>query len=133
LSRVLGHEADVFLGAAGFLCLLAVAIHVAIGGREIARPLLDDENMPRVARRTAYFCWHLVTVLLVGMTAAFVWAAMDPTAWEAAALATVIAIAATALSLTLAIAGEGPASELPQWGLFLMIAGLGWFGLSGLQ
>ncbi len=133
MSRLGDFDADVFLGAASLLCLLTLAIHLAIGGRETARVLLQTTDLPSVTRRTAYYCWHVVTIVLVAMAAAFVWAATDTSAWEAAALAAAISTAGAVLSLILATTGKGPASELPQWSLFSMIAGLGWIGLLGQE
>jgi len=52
--------------------VLAVAmtlVHVVVGGRMIAGPLLASE-LETLPRMTLYLCWHGITIVLTGMAAA---------------------------------------------------------------
>ena len=66
---------------------LTTGVHTVLGGREIARPLIEARGVSRVVRFTHYYCWHLVTAVLALMTAAFAWAAIDPAGRAAGGLA----------------------------------------------
>ncbi|MEO0637088.1 MAG: hypothetical protein AAFY73_10610, partial [Pseudomonadota bacterium] len=72
-------------GLAGFICL----IHIFAGGRESVPPLLssDMESLPKY---TNYYCWHLVSLTLAAMAAAYAFAAAYPSAWELAVAATLL-------------------------------------------
>ena len=67
-----------FLGAAAIAGLTCV-IHVWLGGREVAQPLLASGGLGKVPKFTNYYCWHLVTIVLAGLALAF-----GLVAWHAA-------------------------------------------------
>jgi hypothetical protein len=64
--------------AAGVFSLLTCLIHLFVGGRFIARPLLDATDLRRFPKVTAYYAWHLVTVMLLAMSCGFSLAAAVP-------------------------------------------------------
>ncbi|MEM7076554.1 MAG: hypothetical protein AAF484_15795 [Pseudomonadota bacterium] len=120
--------APVFFAAAGALAAIWLAVHTVVGGREIARPLIEAVDLPAVVRHTHYLCWHFTTVTIACMAGLF-------------GIATVTGIAAYAMAATLLAAGFfgvgvglvvalGEAhARLPQGWLFLPVAGLGLAGL----
>lgn len=55
--------------AAAVLALAWFAIHLVLGGREVARPLRDDRSLPETARAVAWICWHFMSVTLLAMGA----------------------------------------------------------------
>jgi hypothetical protein len=114
-----------FLSAAA-ASLLTCVVHVWLGGRDIARPLLDSP-LPIVPKWTMYYCWHIVSFVLAAMAAGFAIAALDPARRDLALAATVAASGCLGLNLSL-IAWRGP-WRFPQWALFLPIALLGARGL----
>lgn len=112
--------------------LLAAAIcliHVLLGGREIARPLLAAEGLRSVPKYTSYYCWHLVTIMLAGMSLAFFLAAMPGGARAPASFATVGALAFAVLCLAINARFGLRAWRHPQWALFLPLAATGAAGL----
>lgn len=110
--------------AAGALTAFTLAVHVVLGGRDTARPLLDTDGLTEVAKATAYFCWHLVTLTLAGMAAAFVWHGVAG-APSALVLVTVLAGFFAALSLGLSMKFGRNVLLLPAWTLFAPVAMFG--------
>ena len=117
-------------GLAAALSVLTWGVHTFVGGREVARPLLESSRSPG-PRFTAYYCWHLVTIVLAGMAAAFAIAAWLPGERSLAIAATVLAALFAAWSIALVVGWRRPVGELPQWVLFLPIALAGAWGLVG--
>lgn len=117
-----------WLVAAALAAFATFLIHTFVGGREIARPLLAARDLARVPRLTAYYCWHMVTILLLAMALALAWAARHPNP-PLVALVLLLAVAFTALSLGLVVAYRVNPWHLPQWSLFLLVAVLSAIGL----
>ena len=111
-------------GVSAFTCVL----HVVLGGREAARPLLEDTNLSEVAKFTNYYCWHLVTIAIGALSAAFAVAATRGTASELAAFATGTACLFGLLSLGLIAKYKLHPLQFGQWILFLPISLLGLIG-----
>lgn len=42
----------------------AFYIHTFIGGKRVARPLLDNTTLPKASKWLNYYCWHIATVIL---------------------------------------------------------------------
>ena len=64
---------DVFFAIAAGLSVINAALHTVLGGREVAVPLKATNDLDPVAKWVAYYCWHLVTIVLWSMAAAFAW------------------------------------------------------------
>lgn len=62
---------NAWLWAAAAVSLLTFWVHTFVGGPRVAVPLLADEGLPRVAKWLAYYCWHIVTLYLLGMAGGF--------------------------------------------------------------
>jgi len=118
-----------WLVAAALAAFATFVIHTVVGGRLIAGPLLAARDLARVPRLTAYYCWHMVTILLLAMTFALAWAARYANP-PLVALVLLLAIAFTVLSLALVIAYQVRPWHLPQWALFLIVAVLSGLGLA---
>lgn len=110
--------------AAGLVSLLTAFTHLFAGGRFIARPLLQS-SLSRTVRATHYFCWHMVTLLLFAMAAAFGLAASAQQHHPLAFAATSLAAAFFVLNATWLTAWRVGPLRMPQWAFFLMITVLG--------
>ena len=115
--------------AAAVLSFLTLCVHLFLGGRDVARPVLAARELDPVAKYTSYYCWHLVSMVLAAMTAAYAWAAFVPHAREAAVLVTALAAGFAVWSAALAVWKRQRFTVLPQWILFAPIAILGVVGL----
>ncbi|MFU8865493.1 MAG: hypothetical protein ACNA7O_16395 [Rhodobacterales bacterium] len=68
-------------------------IHVVAGGREIARPLLEQHTLPQAVILTHYYCWHMATIALIGLSGCYAYAAVFEEGRILATFATLIAAA----------------------------------------
>ncbi|MEL7343296.1 MAG: hypothetical protein AAFN59_00365 [Pseudomonadota bacterium] len=118
---------DLIFGTAGAVAALWFAVHLFVGGRQIARPLVEAQSLRPVVRHTQYLCWHFTTVAIAGMALFFGIAAVTGTvafATSATLLAAGFFVVGVGLVLSL---GESHA-RLPQGWLFLPVAALGLLG-----
>ncbi len=65
---------NMFLLAAAVASFLTFGIHTIAGGISIARPFLASKDLHDVVKYTQYYCWHITTIVLFGMSAGFMWA-----------------------------------------------------------
>ena len=115
-----------FFAAAGLSALWA-AVHIFLGGRSIAVPLLDS-NMPRVPKYTQYFCWHIVTLTIAALALFFALAAMGQ-GGQYAVSGTVLAGLFAALGIVMVPMVGQSYRAMPQGWLFVPVAALGLLGL----
>lgn len=118
-----------FLSAAGVAALIC-AIHVVAGGREAVRPLLASIELNQSAKYTHYYCWHLVTITIGALAAAFAYASRPGAGPDVAVLATGMSFLFALLSIVQIAIFRLPMKEFGQWVLFL---GLALLGLAGLM
>lgn len=110
-----------FLTAAG-LSFLAALIHLIAGGKEVARPLLSSVDMGTIPRLTAYYCWHVTTIVLLAITASFAWLTFHPQETGLAVLSVFLVSSFTLLSVALVVQQKLSPWALPQWTVFLAIS-----------
>lgn len=120
---------NICLFAAGVVSTAVFLIHTFVGGREIAAPLLAAKDLHPVPKFTQYYCWHLVTIVLAAMAAAYGFAAIDPSARDLAAFVTFLAAAFSVFGLILAPAKGQKYKHMPQGWLFVPVTALGVIGL----
>lgn len=120
---------NAFLAVAAALSLIVCGLHVWAGGPAIAGPLLRSNDLDRVAKYTNYYCWHIVTIVLLAMPIGFLLGAVRPDSLDIAALMTVLAGAFALWSLGLVFWKKQKPFHLPQWALFLPVTVVGALGL----
>ncbi|MEO0913915.1 MAG: hypothetical protein AAFY59_13150 [Pseudomonadota bacterium] len=106
------------------LSLAWFAVHLFMGGREVAAPLVKDEAIAEVVRYTAYLCWHITSATLLLMAAFFATAqlfALPGLLYAATALAAATALVGIAIPPRFGLSYK----LLPQGWLFVPIALLG--------
>lgn len=119
---------NAWLAAAAAAAFATFLVHTFVGGREIASPLLAATSLARVPRYTAYYCWHMVTLLLAAMAAALGWTAFHANV-ALTVLMLALAIGFAVLSLALVVQFRVSPWHLPQWTFFVVIAVLTAAGL----
>jgi len=107
---------------------LTMLIHLFVGGRFLARPLLES-SLHQVVRTTLYFCWHMVTITIAAMAVLFGLAFVDTSYSVLAIVATVLAGAFCLLNLALILRYKQSMLRMPQWFLFMLITTFGILGL----
>lgn len=118
----------ILFGCAAVLAAIWLAVHTFVGGREIARPLIQATELPAVVRHTQYLCWHFTTVA-IACTALFFTVAALTGVMAYAISATVLALGFFVVGVALVIVLGESHARLPQGWLFLPVAGLGLAGL----
>ncbi len=116
-----------WLWVAAALAVGMTAVHVVVGGRLIAGPLLDSglETLPRM---TLYLCWHGITIVLAGMAILFVDGIVRGRR-ESVVLAGGLAGAFFALGWSYILGFGLSPLDLPQWIAFGPMAGAAWMAL----
>lgn len=119
---------DPWIGAAAVAAFVTFLIHTFLGGREIATPLLAATDLRRIPKYTSYYCWHMVTIVLLAMAAGLAWGGWSgDRAMVVAVFA--LAVAFCALSVAMVRAFRVNPWHMPQWSLFLVIAVLSGVGV----
>ncbi len=113
---------------AAVFSLFTWAVHTFLGGREIARPLLQSTMRP-IPKLTNYYCWHLVTLTLLAMTGGFAYAAILSDGSDLGFFLALVAAAFCIWSLVLIVWKKRRPLELPQWLLFLSVTGAAVWGV----
>ncbi len=118
---------ELIFAAAGGLAAIWLVVHIVLGGREIARPLLQATALDAQVRHTQYLCWHFTTVAIACMALFFSVAAFSGiTAY--ATSATLLAVGFFGVGVGLVVAMGENHARLPQGWLFLPVAALGLAG-----
>jgi hypothetical protein len=110
-----------FLLIAAILSFVTFAVHLFVGGREIATPLLksDPDQVPKL---TAYYCWHLVTLMLLLMTATFGYAFFFQGNAALVVTMMIFSVGCALLNFGLIVVYRVSPIQLPQWIFFVLIS-----------
>jgi hypothetical protein len=111
--------------AASAAALTTFAVHTFVGGVFVARPLLADQSLPKAAKWLAYYCWHIVTMLLLALTLAFAAAAVGALPREAALGLSAFCAACSLLNVAVALKGRIAPWRFPPTTLFAITAAFG--------
>lgn len=122
---------NVWFFAAGVVSFMITLLHLFGGGPAVAAPLLAAQDLDDVVKYLNYYCWHLVSISIGLMGAAFLWSGLVDTAWEAAVLGTAFAGGFCVWGIALVLLKEKRFRDMPQGWLFLPVAVLGVIGLTG--
>lgn len=106
------------LWAGAGLSALTFAVHFFIGGRYVARPLLADQSLPRASKWLNYYCWHMVSVLLLFMVGGYAYAARTGQGAELIVFMGICAAAFSPLSAYVALRGGIHPLRFPSTSLF---------------
>ncbi len=112
---------------AGAFAALWFAVHLFVGGRQIASPLIEAQELKPLVRHTQYLCWHFTTVAIAAMGLFFGIAAISGTIAFATS-GTVLAAGFFIVGVGLVVALGESHARLPQGWLFLPVAALGLAG-----
>lgn len=118
---------QILFGTAGALATVWFVVHVFVGGKEIARPLLQADSLDALVRHTQYLCWHFTTVAIAAIAGFFLIATLQG-ALAFATAATILASGFFVVGVGLVVAMGESHLRLPQGWLFLPVAALGLWG-----
>lgn len=115
----------------GVLAAITALVHIVVGGKQVARPLLGSQ-LDSDVKLTMYACWHLVSISLVlSSTALLACGTGLLTSPELVAFicASWLLFGAVFLVVTLVVAKPGGLFRFPQWTLLIPV---GLLGLGGI-
>ncbi|SNY92675.1 hypothetical protein SAMN04515647_2944 [Cohaesibacter sp. ES.047] len=115
------HLQSGLLIAAAIMSGTTTCLHLILGGKGIVRPMLASQ-LPTHVIHTLYFCWHLVSLVLLGMTIAFIVPFFHGSADVLVASASLLAWLIAAWNIAYVVKKGLAFGVLPQWILFVGIA-----------
>jgi hypothetical protein len=113
---------DLLILSAALVLLITFFTHVVVGGRYVARPLLADTHLPKASKWLNYYCWHLVSLMLLALPLGLTYAAWHQPAQVTIAGLAVFLLACSGLSAGVAMKGQIPPLRFPSTALFLIAA-----------
>jgi|SRR5215471_16827720 len=119
---------ETLLWCAAASATLTWTVHTFVGGVFVAHPLLADESLPKIAKWLAYYCWHLVTLMLGAVAAALAAAALGQLSGLWTACLSVFLLAGSVLSIAVAIKGGIAPWRFPSTSLLALTGALGLTG-----
>lgn len=122
-------SANPYLLAASLVAFATCLVHIFVGGRIAARPLLASD-LRSLAMHTTYYCWHLVSAALALMAGALAWGAADASGREAALIGAALALAFLIVNVAQNLAQRLSFKRHPQGAFFLAISALALAGLA---
>jgi heme/copper-type cytochrome/quinol oxidase subunit 3 len=123
-----GIHMNMFLISAAILSVFVCLLHTFAGGRAIAVPLLKATDLHPVPKYVAYYCWHIVTIVLAMISVMFAVAAMRAQSMDLAWVATALTASFCLLGLVVPPMKKQRYKDMPQGWLFLPIFVLGVLG-----
>jgi len=121
---------EVMLWSATAVSVVTFVVHTFVGGVYVARPLLEDQALPRASKWLNYYCWHVTTILILGMASAFAYCAVHPEHLDLVVFMSALAAALSILSAAVAVKGRIHPLRFPSTSLFALSAVLGGTGLA---
>jgi hypothetical protein len=120
--------------SASILAAATTAIHVLMGGHDVAAPLLDSA-LAEAPRLTLYAVWHMATAALALSAAALFFGAMPRHATAGRSMVLFVSVLWLAFGAVFIVVaatqpGTGLYLKLPQWILLLPVGLLGVLGCS---
>lgn len=105
-----------------------IVAHLTAGEREVVRPLLASRELENEVICVLFLCWHLVTLVMLLVAAAYVGAAISSDWREFALAGTILMATVAAWSLIVVVWKRQRHRDMPQWIAFGVIALLGLAG-----
>ena len=113
------------LWAAAVMSIITFAVHTFIGGPVVAKPLLENINLPKASKWLSYYTWHVTTIFTLSMGGAYAYVALNPERPELVVFLTIITGALSILSGAVAIKGNINPFRFPSTSLFASVSLLG--------
>lgn len=104
-------------------------VHWQVGGIYASRPLLAAKDITDASRWLNYFCWHIVTILLLIMTGVLALGAFERVSNDAIAIVALIAGSISLLSVAVTIRAGIQPHRFPASYLLASVAALSLAGI----
>jgi hypothetical protein len=114
--------------SASIVALVTFATHFVVGGVFAAHPLLERRDLPRTSKWLNYYCWHMVSILLVAMIVVFALASFRADLDSLALGFTGLSAAFSILCIAVARTGGLSPFRVPATILFAVLCACGAWG-----
>lgn len=118
-----------WLIAAAALAALTTLVHLFVGGRQVAKPLLETSEINSLVKFTHYFCWHIVSIALAVMAAGLAYAGLSPGGRDVAFFMVGLAAAIALWNSVMNARHQLKAGRHPQFVFFIAIMAIATPGL----
>ena len=113
------------LWLAVIMSFITFVIHTFVGGPRVAKPLLENTNLPIASKWLNYYTWHITTIFTLLMGGAYAYVALNPDKLELVVFLTILTGSFSLLSIVVAIKGHINPFRLPSTSLFALVCLLG--------
>ena len=107
------------------MSFITFAIHTFVGGPRVAKPLLENNNLPIASKWLNYYTWHITTIFTLLMGGAYAYVALNPEKPELVVFLTILTGSFSLLSAVVAIKGNINPFRFPSTSLFAIVCLLG--------
>ena len=104
-------------------------VHVVVGGKFVAAPLLETDALPPASKWLNYYCWHVTSIVIAFIAFAFGWMAMNGSDPAAIIFLAGLTASLAVLSAAVALKGDINPFRFPSTSLFAAISLAGWGAL----
>ena len=120
---------NIYLLIATGLSYFAFLLHLLMGGREVARPLLQATELSKTCQFTNYYCWHLVTISLAFIAVVFSLHLYLPLSTDLILAVSALMLLYGLWSLVMIVAHKLNPLQFGQWTVLVPIGVLGFCGV----
>ena len=113
------------LWSAVVMSFITFVVHTFIGGPRVAKPLLENTNLPIASKWLNYYTWHITTIFTLLMGGAYAYVALNPEKSELVVFLTILTGSFSILSAVVAIKGQINPFRFPSTSLFASVCLLG--------
>ena len=114
-----------FLYGAVVMSVVTFIVHTFIGGPRVAKPLLENEDLPKASKWLNYYTWHITTIFTFLMGGAYAYVALHPDRPELVVFLTILTGSFSLLSIAVALKGNINPFRVPSTSLFAIVCLLG--------
>ncbi|MEE9491943.1 MAG: hypothetical protein V3W04_01005 [Gammaproteobacteria bacterium] len=100
------------------MSFITFVIHTFVGSSRVAKPLLDNKDLPITSKWLNYYTWHITTIFTLLMGGAYAYVALNPEKPELIVFLTVLTGSFSLLSVGVAIKGNINPFHFPSTSLF---------------
>ncbi|MCF6236328.1 MAG: hypothetical protein L3J70_08180 [Gammaproteobacteria bacterium] len=113
------------LWSAVVMSFITFVVHTFIGGPLVAKPLLENKDLPIASKWLNYYTWHITTIFTLLMGGAYGYVALNPMNTELVFFLTILTGAFSCLSAVVALKGSINPFRFPSTSLFAIVCLLG--------
>ena len=114
-----------FLWSAVIMSLVTFVVHTFVGGPRVAKPLLENNSLPKASKWLNYFTWHITTIFTLFMGGGYAYVAFHPDRPELVVFLTIQTGSFSLLSMAVALKGNINPFRFPSTSLFAIVCLLG--------